>query len=249
MMTTNRSSESADEILSVTLPEEVRGSADSWRDALQSRRTELAHPETVPATQGAPVPADASRRRFILGSFWTGLGVTLTGGLGLLIDFLYPRNVSGFGGPIPAGNVRELPPGGEPVVFGNGQVYLANLDPDEMRAGGAGGGRGLLALWWKCPHLGCTVPWRGTFDFEGDDGGWYRCPCHGSTYTKAGVRVFGPAPRSMDTMAIDIDDDGNITVQSGQISSGGPDNPDRAISHPRLPGRVARELDGQSGLV
>ena len=22
------------------------------------------------------------------------------------------------------------------------------------------GGPGFLALWWKCPHLGCTVPWR-----------------------------------------------------------------------------------------
>jgi cytochrome b6-f complex iron-sulfur subunit len=72
------------------------------------------------------------------------------------------------------------------------------------------------------------VPWRPEFTFN-DDKGWYRCPCHGSTYTKAGVRVFGPAPRSMDTMKITIDGAGNITVQTGSITPGGTDNPHRAV--------------------
>ena len=71
------------------------------------------------------------------------------------------------------------------------------------------------------------MPWRSGFTFESDQG-WYRCPCHGSTYTKAGVRVFGPAPRSMDTMAIGIDANGNITVQTGDRTSGSADNPERA---------------------
>jgi cytochrome b6-f complex iron-sulfur subunit len=78
------------------------------------------------------------------------------------------------------------------------------------------------------------VPWRPEFDFEGDKG-WFRCPCHGSTYTKAGVRVFGPAPRSMDTMAITVDGSGNITVNTGAITPGGTDNPTRAIQAPGLP--------------
>jgi cytochrome b6-f complex iron-sulfur subunit len=215
-------------------------SADSWREALGSRRTELALPETVPATQAAPLDRDLSRRRFIRASFWTGLGVSFAGSIGLMADFLYPRNVAGFGGAVPTGNVQDFPAGGEPQVFVTGSVYVVNLDPAETRAGGSAGGRGLLALWWKCPHLGCTVPWRSTFEFDGDAGGWYRCPCHGSTFTKSGVRVFGPAPRSMDTMVVEIDDAGNITVQTGQISSGGPDNPERAVSHPLLPGSVAR---------
>ena len=78
------------------------------------------------------------------------------------------------------------------------------------------------------------MPWRRGFEFE-DNKGWYRCPCHGSTYTRAGVRVFGPAPRSMDSMKIGIDAAGNVTVQTGVRTSGGPDNPDRAIQHPLLP--------------
>jgi cytochrome b6-f complex iron-sulfur subunit len=207
--------------------------ADPWREALATRRTQPPAGTIVPGAQVSRLAPDASRRSFILGSFWTGLSVTLLGSLGMFVDFFYPRNVEGFGGPVPAGNVKDYPKGGDPKVFQSGRFWLVNLDPDEARPGGGGGGSGLLALWWKCPHLGCMVPWKVAFDYEGDKG-WYRCPCHGSTYTKAGVRVFGPAPRSMDTMRIDIDEAGNITVQTGDRVPGGPDNPQRTIQHPSL---------------
>jgi cytochrome b6-f complex iron-sulfur subunit len=72
------------------------------------------------------------------------------------------------------------------------------------------------------------VPWRPEFDFEGVKG-WFRCPCHGSTYTKAWVRVFGPAPRPMDTFEVKVNADGSIEVNTGRIHLGGPDNPQRAI--------------------
>ena len=202
---------------------------DAWKSALASRRTQVADSEAIPAAILSPLERDVSRRNLIRASFWGGLGVSLLGSVGLLLDFLYPRNVRGFGGPVPAGNVADYEKGAAPVPNSEGQFWIANLDPTETRAGGTGGADGLLALWRKCPHLGCTVPWRGTFSFDGDDGGWYRCPCHGSTYTKAGIRVFGPAPRSMDTMEITIDDAGNITVNTGVITSGGPDNPGRAV--------------------
>ena len=136
--------------------------------------------------------------------------------------------MKGFGGPVPAGNVKDFAKGADPKMFSEGQFWLVNLDPTETRPGGANGGEGLVALWRKCPHLGCSVPWIPSFDYNGDKG-WFRCPCHGSTYTKAGVRVYGPAPRSMDTMKIEIDKDGNIVVQTGSITPGGPDNPTRAI--------------------
>lgn len=207
----------------------TQSQTDAWKSALASRRTQVADSEAVPAAMVSPLDKDVSRRNFIRASFWGGLGVTLLGSVGLLLDFLYPRNVRGFGGPVPAGNVADYAKGGVPVPNSEGQFWIANLDPTEDRAGGSGGADGLLALWRKCPHLGCTVPWRSTFSYEGDGGGWYRCPCHGSTYTKAGIRVFGPAPRSMDTMAIEIDAAGNITVQTGAITPGGPDNPQRAV--------------------
>lgn len=208
--------------------EQAQSQTDAWKAALASRRTQVADSEAVPAAMVSPMDADVSRRNFIRASFWGGLGVTLLGSVGLLLDYLYPRNVQGFGGPVPAGNTADYVKGAPPVPNSEGQFWMANLDPAETRPGGSGGGDGLLALWRKCPHLGCTVPWRQTFNYEGD-AGWYRCPCHGSTYTKAGVRVYGPAPRSMDTMAIEIDAAGNITVNTGAITPGGPDNPQRAV--------------------
>ncbi len=201
---------------------------DAWRAALASRKTEVANPAAIPATAMSPIDHEVSRRGFIRASFWGGLGMTLLGSVGLLLDFLYPRNVKGFGGPVPAGKVTDFVKGAEPKANSEGQFWMANLDPAETRLGGSGGADGLMALWRKCPHLGCTVPWKGTFDYDGDKG-WYRCPCHGSTYTKSGVRVFGPAPRSMDTMKVEIDAAGNITVQTGAITPGGPDNPTRAM--------------------
>ena len=201
---------------------------DAWREAIAARRTRAPEEAPVPAAQARrPTGPITSRRNFIRASFWGGLGLALLGLVGSLLDFMYPRGIKGFGGPVAAGNIAEYPPGGDPVHFITGQFWLVNLDPNETRPGGSGGGEGLLALWHKCPHLGCTVPWRSGFTYDNDQG-WYRCPCHGSTYTKSGIRVFGPAPRSMTTMKVDVDAAGNVTVQTGDRLDGGPDNPQRA---------------------
>jgi cytochrome b6-f complex iron-sulfur subunit len=143
-------------------------------------------------------------------------------------DFFWPRGVAGFGGKVTAGKVADFPPGGEPKHNNEGRFWMVHITPQK---GGEGQYQGLLALWHKCPHLGCTVPWRADFAFQGTTG-WFRCPCHGSTYTYAGVRVFGPAPRSMDTMEITVDASGNIVVNTGNIKPGGTtamDNPSRAV--------------------
>ncbi len=173
-----------------------------------------------------------SRRMLLLGGFWTAFGLTMATALTSL-DFLYPRKVVGFGGPIgvPAEQVPE--PGGPPLQVVRGKFWLVNLQPGEGVSGelGEASDGGLLALWQKCPHLGCTVPWREDFVFGGNTG-WFRCPCHGSTYTKGGVRVFGPAPRPMDTMLIEKQADGSVIVQTGDITQGGNDNPRRATPYP-----------------
>ena len=148
--------------------------------------------------------------------------------------FLKPRTPQEFGAPFLVGNVRDYARGGapeRPTTFG---VWLANLDPADNQTNGAGGGAGLLACWEKCPHLGSTIDWRPDLEYEGTRG-WYRCRSHGGTFTRAGVRVFGPPPRSMDTMRVTVDDDGRITVDTGNITRGGSDNPKRAVDHPLLP--------------
>ena len=60
----------------------------------------------------------------------------------------------------------------------------------------------ILALWRRCPHLGCMVPelCESRSRFE--------CRCHGSTYTILGEKLEkGPASRGMDRFAVELDPD------------------------------------------
>ena len=127
----------------------------------------------------------------------------------------------------------RVPEAGEdPVRIFEGRFWLVNLESGVTPNGEETPG-GLLALWTKCPHLGCTIPWKPDFTF-GDTKGWFRCPCHGSTYTKeGGVLVFGPAPRPMDVFPLTVEDDRSIIVQTGPGTAitGSAENPGRAAPY------------------
>lgn len=73
---------------------------------------------------------------------------------------------------------------------------------------------GIVALYQKCPHLGCRVP-----DCKSSQ--WFECPCHGSQYNLAGEKKGGPAPRGMDRFATSVAGD-VLTVDTGQIFQGPP---------------------------
>jgi cytochrome b6-f complex iron-sulfur subunit len=173
----------------------------------------------------------------LIASFWTSVLALAAAAMASVTNMLWPRSAAAFGGRIGVRAAEVPSPGDAPRPNLDGHFLLVNLAPGEGRMAGDGSDApgGLLALWWKCPHLGCTVPWRGTFRFAGDPEGrtgWFRCPCHQSTYTKAGVRVFGPAPRSMDTMALSVDEGGNLMIDTGDITRGDRDNPQRALRWP-----------------
>ncbi len=173
-----------------------------------------------------------TRRQLLRVSFWGFFTFGLTGGLGAFLSNFWPRGVTGFGGRITVGAGAVPDVGADPAPIQIGKFYLAHLRAGDGTHAGFGleGDQGLLALWWKCPHLGCTIPWRPGFPFEGVTG-WFRCPCHGSTYTRGGIRVFGPAPRPMDTMEITVNSDRSLTVNTGNIKKGGEDNPQRTTSY------------------
>lgn len=48
-----------------------------------------------------------------------------------------------------------------------------------------------------CPHLGCTVPWDAGRNA-------FVCPCHGGTFSAAGIRLSGPPRRSLDSLATKV---------------------------------------------
>jgi cytochrome b6-f complex iron-sulfur subunit len=190
-------------------------------------------PAVVVVPQPAPGPAlpAVSRRRVLQIAFWSGMGAMLLGIVYTILNSVYPRGVTGFGGSVFAGTLDQLPPGSKLRSL-DAQAWIVRFDAEQARLNNAQEGA-VLALWHKCPHLGCTVPFLDNFSFEdprvGETyQGWFRCPCHGSTYSDAGVRVFGPAPRSMDTFALTIDG-GNLIVDTGSIMPGGEDNGSRAI--------------------
>ncbi|MPZ53245.1 MAG: Rieske 2Fe-2S domain-containing protein, partial [Acidimicrobiia bacterium] len=66
---------------------------------------------------------------------------------------------------------------------------------------------GLMALYQRCVHLGCTVPWC-----ESSQG--FECPCHGSKYDMVGEYFAGPAPRNLDRFEVE-NRDGQLVIKTG----------------------------------
>jgi cytochrome b6-f complex iron-sulfur subunit len=137
-------------------------------------------------------------RREALGALWGASMVALLGQAGAaLYQFVKPRVTPGsFGGKVVAGQANEFKPNTVHLVQ-QGHFYIACL---------ADGG--VLALWQRCTHLGCTVPWR-------KDEGQFHCPCHSSLYNIEGEVIGGPAPRPLDLFPIAVVD-GKLVVDTGQ---------------------------------
>jgi cytochrome b6-f complex iron-sulfur subunit len=67
--------------------------------------------------------------------------------------------------------------------------------------------RDIYALLGICTHLGCTPRWLGPENK-------FKCPCHGSGYTKDGVNFEGPTPRPLERVKIALADDGQLLVDT-----------------------------------
>ena len=173
----------------------------------------------TPVATPMPKRELVTRRIFLLGGFWTAMALIPVGLLGSSLDFMWPRGGGGFGGPINVTPDRIPEEGADPLNIVEGRFWLVNMEPGPTPSGVDTPG-GLLALYQKCPHLGCRIPYTAGFSFR-DLKGWFRCPCHGSTYTKrGGVILAGPAPRPMDVFPLLVNDDLSITVQTGRDFEG-----------------------------
>ena len=70
----------------------------------------------------------------------------------------------------------------------------------------------LYCIYARCTHLGCTPDWKPAENK-------FKCPCHGSGYTPAGVNFEGPAPRPMDRAHVELDASGQIVVDTSRLYS------------------------------
>jgi cytochrome b6-f complex iron-sulfur subunit len=147
------------------------------------------------------VQTEAQRpsRRDFLNIAWVATGALAVAGAGAMtLSFLAPRVVEGkFGGVFTVGPVADFPPGSVTPV-NEGRFYLVRL---------ADGG--FLALYRKCTHLGCAVPWEPAQ-------GKFVCPCHASAFEVDGEVLNAPAPRSLDRFPVTITD-GIVTVDTGEV--------------------------------
>src|SRR5699024_765682 len=76
-------------------------------------------------------------------------------------------------------------------------------------------GAEVIALWRKCPHLGCQIPQLC------DASKWFECLCHGSKYTILGEKRDGPAPRGMDGFVVTVEQ-GSYIINTGERIDGAP---------------------------
>lgn len=129
---------------------------------------------------------------------------------------------------------------GIPYIYGAANLFFVNVpaakalvaaEAPEVDAGGAAlpvpdpgtdvaeelplPDRSVIALWRKCPHLGCQVPQ------VCDASKWFECLCHGSKYTVLGEKRDGPAPRGMDRFEVTAQG-GRYVIVTRTIVSGPP---------------------------
>jgi cytochrome b6-f complex iron-sulfur subunit len=155
---------------------------------------------------GATVPGgpegEVGRRRF-LGYAWKGLAVALVVEAGwTTYDILNPRQSGAFGGIVAAGPVSDYAKDGALQYFREGRFYVTSSEGQ------------LVALYQKCPHLGCRVQ-------SAAGGAGFRCPCHGSTYNIRGEYLGGPAPRGMDRFRLRVQGD-EVQVDTSEVIEGPP---------------------------
>ncbi len=169
-----------------------------------------------------------SRRAFLNRATVTLMSASLGGFAAALIAFLWKGAEGGFGSKINAGKIDDVI--GQ-IRSGGGFLYLpearswvteypkeaiskAEVIYGKQGAVFTGMNAGVVALYQKCPHLGCRVP-------ECSSSQWFECPCHGSQYNRVGEKKGGPAPRGMDRFGVSVDN-GMLVIDTGTVFGGPP---------------------------
>lgn len=172
---------------------------------------------------------DLSRRSFLRRILGAGIGLLSLEFAGGTLAFLWPNITEGLGASFRVGSVDDILlreprfAAGYPYSYGPARSFLINVPAARALAMGetvdlrGPAASDLLALWRKCPHLGCMVPelCNSVKRFE--------CLCHGSTYNILGEKLEkGPAERGMDRFAVRVDEDGTVVIDTHEIISGAP---------------------------
>jgi cytochrome b6-f complex iron-sulfur subunit len=170
---------------------------------------------------------DVTRRRFFNRAIYAAFGLFVAQFALASLAFMWPKLKGGFGVVINVGSFNDLKSdviqGGTivPKFFPEAQAWVVPMElsliPESsyrelphIVTGGQDDGIGLMALWMRCPHLGCRVP-------ECIPSLGFECPCHGSKFNIHGEYAQGPAPRNMDRFAVSTNEAGDLIIDTGTI--------------------------------
>jgi cytochrome b6-f complex iron-sulfur subunit len=211
--------------------EQVRGK-EFERQSTLARTTPGTDLEPVGETAPVPyVPVDpetlgVTRRQFFNRSIIAMFGLGLSGFGAAVLAFLWPTLSGGFGSKITVGKVDDIQQAiddsKQPFYSATGRVYISPYPKDSVPKAKKsysaailpGMEAGYVALYQKCVHLGCRVPFCPTSQ-------WFECGCHGSQYNRVGEKKGGPAPRGLDRFPLEVKG-GSVTVDTGIVVQGPP---------------------------
>ena len=169
------------------------------------------------------------------GTFGAFMGIQALAWLG----FLWPKVSGGFGSKVDAGKIEDLK---NQIIQADGSVIPAFIPEarayvlpfsdstagDSQFTDGSTIADGLVAVYQRCVHLGCRVPWCNSSQ-------GFECPCHGSKYNMVGEYYAGPAPRNLDRFVVNVSSSGKLIIDTGTI-----------IESPRAPGLSVKYPQGLS---
>jgi Rieske Fe-S protein len=174
---------------------------------------------------------ETSRRGFMRRMLGAGVGLLSLEFIGGTLAFLWPPPADGIGVEHRVGTVRDIIgilPGwerGTPYEFRPAAAFLINVPAatamalGEVRSVPEPRADQILALWRRCPHLGCMIPMA----CEGRSR--FQCLCHQSTYNIIGEKLeLGPAPRGLDRFPVRVNAAGTVIVDTRELIAGPPPN-------------------------
>lgn len=114
-------------------------------------------------------------------------------------------------------SAKDLPlPDSQPHWVANPEsrfgFWLVNVGPltstDPRHPAGVRVQTGILALYPRCPHVGCFYEWGKAAEL-------FICACDGSTFLRDGTRIHGPATRDLDRFIVTVvDNTGRVINQT-----------------------------------
>ena len=215
------------ELATVDESDEARARADEARAATGAVPAKRARSGVARYEPVDPEELGVTRRQFFNRGVLTGLGLGVAGFGAAALAFLWPSQAGGSGTKVTVGSISDVEASfekKEPFYNASAKVYIQPYPKDALPKAKkvygsepgvfAGMTEGFVALYQKCPHLGCRVPWCQTSQ-------WFECPCHGSKYNRVGEKKGGPAPRGMDRFSMEVSGN-NIVVDTAVVVQGPP---------------------------